>query len=340
MNVLVTGGGGFLGGAIVRRLVARGDRVRTLQRSAYPWHDTLGVRGIRGDLADRQAVRRAVAGCDAVLHVAAKAGVWGDYDAFYQANVVGTRNVVQACRQEEVRWLVYTSSPSVVFDGRDERGIDESAPYPKRYLAHYPATKALAEQHVLAANGDALKTVALRPHLIWGPGDPHLVPRIIDRARRGRLRLVGRRGNLVDSTYVDNAAWAHVIALDRLDADGTCAGKAYFISNGEPLPMAELINRILAAAGLPPITRHVSPRVAYAVGAGLEATYRLLPLEGEPMMTRFVARQLATQHWFDLTAARRDLGYRPNISLDEGMRRLANHLQHVATDKPAPSRKA
>ncbi|RIK76784.1 MAG: 3-beta hydroxysteroid dehydrogenase [Planctomycetota bacterium] len=328
MKVLVTGGGGFLGGAIVRRLVARGDAVRTLQRGEYPALAVLGVECVRGDLSDAALVQAAVRGCDAVIHTAAKAGVWGPFEDYYRANVVGTRNVLAACRAVGVKRLVYTSSPSVVFDGRDEAGIDETAPYPARYLAHYPRTKAEAERAVLAANGPELATVALRPHLIWGPGDPHLLPRLVARAQSGKLRLVARDDNLVDSTYVDNAALAHVLALDALSqADAwhraACAGRAYFISNGEPLPMAELVNKLLAAKGVPPVTRTVSPRLAYAAGAMLDMLYKLLGRRDEPPITRFVARQLSTSHWYDLTAARRDLGYEAEVSLAEGLARIA-----------------
>jgi 2-alkyl-3-oxoalkanoate reductase len=324
MIVLVTGGGGFLGQAIVRRLLARGDAVRTLQRGDYPALAALGAMCIRGDLTDAETVRRAVTGCDAVIHTAAKAGVWGPYDEYYRANVLGTQNVLDACLSAGVPRLVYTSSPSVVFSGEDENGIDESAPYPARYLTHYPQTKAEAERRVLAENNSKLATVALRPHLIWGPGDPHLLPRLVERAKSGKLRLIARTDNLVDSTYVDNAALAHVLALDRLvDHASPCAGRAYFISNGEPLPMAELINKLLAAKGVAPVTRTISPKLAYAAGAVLETVYKLLGRTTEPPITRFVARQLSTAHWYDLTAAKRDLGYKPEITIDEGLRRLA-----------------
>lgn len=322
MKVLVTGGGGFLGGAIVRRLLAAGHQVRSLQRGDYPALAALGVEQCRADLANRDAVARAVKGCDAVIHCAAKAGVWGRFADYYRANILGTENIVAACQSSGVSRLVFTSSPSVVFDGRDENGIAESAPYPARYLAHYPRTKAAAEQMVLAANGAQLATVALRPHLIWGPGDPHLLPRLVSRARAGKLRLVNRQDNLVDSTYVDNAALAHELALTRLAPDAACTGRAYFISNGEPLPMGELVNRLLAAQGVAPVTRSVSPRTAYAAGALLEWAYRLSGRSGEPRITRFVARQLSTAHWFDLSAARRDLGYQPEVSFAEGLSRL------------------
>lgn len=326
MNVLVTGGGGFLGGAIVRRLLDRGHHVRSFQRGEYAQLAAWGVELLRGDLADAEAVDRAVAGCELVFHVAAKAGVWGPHAEYYRANVLGTQNVIAACRHHGVTKLIYTSSPSVVFNGHDENGIDESAPYPSRHLAHYGQTKAEAERLVLAANGASLATVALRPHLIFGPGDPHLVPRIVARARAGRLRLIGRGDNLVDCTYIDNAADAHLLAADAVAPGSACAGKAYFISNGEPLPIAELVNRILAAAHRPPVRRAISPQVAYAIGALLELIYGTLRLRAEPLLTRFVVRQLATAHWFDLTAAHRDLGYRPLVPLGEAFRRLEESL--------------
>ena len=326
MKALVTGGGGFLGSAIVRRLIARGDTVRTFQRGYYPELEKLGVECIRGDLTDGVAVQFAVRDVDVVFHVAAKAGVWGRYADYHQSNVEATNNMLRSAADAAVTRLVFTSSPSVVFDGTDENGINESAPYPKKYLSNYPQTKTIAEKAVLTANSPTFATVALRPHLIWGPGDPHLVPRIIARAKSGRLRIVGNGQNLVDSTYIDNAADAHLLAADHLHPGAPCAGKAYFLSNGEPLPMADLLNRILAAAGLPPVTRSISAKKAYVVGAMLEGIHQILNLKSEPPMTRFVARQLSTAHWFDLTAIQRDLGYRATVSIDEGMRRLAASL--------------
>ena len=324
-TILVTGAGGFLGGAIARKLRARGDAVVGFQRGSYPALDALGVRSIRGNLADPAAVLSAVEGCDAVIHVAAKAGVWGPYDAYYQANTVGTQNIIDACQKAGIKRLVYTSTPSVVHAGGDLEGVDESAPYAEHFETAYPKTKALAEKAVLAANGAEMSTVALRPHLIWGPGDNHLVPRILDRAKRGRLAFVGDGANLLDSVFVDNAADAHLLALDRLTPDAACAGKAYFISNGEPLRADDLVNRIVVAGGLPPVTRYVRFGLAYAIGAVLEVIFKILPL-GEPPMTRFVARQLSTSHYYDLTAAQRDLDYAPAISIDAGMQLLATAL--------------
>jgi len=327
MRALVTGGGGFLGGVMVRMLRQRGDEVVSYSRGTYPELDRLGAEQKCGDLGDADAVMRAAAGCDTVFHVAAMAGIWGAYADFYRANVIGTENVIAACRANGIGRLVHTSSPSVVFDGRDVEGGDESLPYPESFEAHYPRTKALAEQIVLAANSPDLATTALRPHLIWGPGDNHLVPRIIARAKQGRLRRIGNRPCLVDTVYVDNAATAHLLAADRLAPGSPPAGRAYFISNGEPIPLWEMVNRILAAAGLPPVERTVSPGLAYAAGVVCEALWGALRLSGEPPMTRFVAHELATAHWFDISAARRDFGYEPEVSLDEGLVRLRSWLR-------------
>jgi nucleoside-diphosphate-sugar epimerase len=323
MNALVTGGGGFLGGAVVRLLLARGDRVRSFTRSRYPWLDELGVEQVFGDLSDPEAVANAVEGMDVAFHVAAKAGVWGRHADFVSTNLTGTENVLAACKRHAVRRLVYTSTPSVVHGGGSLEGADESAPYPKHFEASYPETKAKAEQAVLAANGPDLATVSLRPHLIWGPGDPHLIPRVIARAKAGKLRRVGRDPVKVDITYVDNAAAAHVLAADKLAPGAPPAGKAYFLSNGEPVELWEFINRVLAAAGQPPLTRSVSLWKAKLAGRVLETVYRWFRLPGEPPMTRFVASQLGTSHWYDISAARRDLGYEPRVTVEDGLRRLA-----------------
>jgi len=329
MKVLVTGGGGFLGGAIVRLLRERGDSVRSFSRGSYPALESLGVEQVRGDLGDPSAVAKATEGCEVIFHVAAKAGVWGPWSEYFQANVIGTQNVLAACRTHGIRKLVFTSSPSITFAGVDQNSVNESEPYPKKFLAHYPHTKSIAEKAVLTANGSDLATVALRPHLIWGPGDPHIIPRLVDRARAGKLRQIGREPKLVDTTFVDNAAQAHLQAADRLDIGSPIAGRAFYLSQGEPEPMWDFVNRVLAVHGLPPVTRSVSPRIAYLAGTILEWIYRVLPLKGEPPITRFVAKQLSTAHWYDLTAAKRDLGYEPRVSTAEGFRRLASSMHRV-----------
>lgn len=336
MNALVTGGGGFLGKAIVYRLLARGDRVRSLARSSYPELREAGVETLQGDVSDAGAVERAVEGCDVVFHVAARVGAWGPRSEYVRTNVTGTENVLAACRRHAVAKLVYTSTPSVVHAGGDIEGADESLPYAEHFESAYPETKAEAERRVLAANGKTLSTLALRPHLMWGPGDNHLIPRLLARARAGRVRLIGRRDKLVDATYIDNAAEAHMQAADRLHPDAACAGRAYFIAQGEPFPSGELLNAILQAAGLPPETRRVPTSVAWCAGALAEAVYHLLGREEEPPLTRFVARQLATAHWYDLGAARRDLGYSPSISTREGLARLREHF-HAEARAATPS---
>lgn len=323
-KILVTGGGGFLGKAIIEQLHARGLKVRSFSRSDYLELRRFGTEHFRGDLANPDTLKKAIDGCDIVFHTAALAGVWGPYSAYHKANVVGTQNVIDACRAAGVKRLIYTSSPSVVFDGSDMQGIDETAPYPTRFHANYPKTKALAEQMVLAANDAKLATVSLRPHLIWGPGDHHLVPRILARARS--LRIIGGANKKVDSVYIDNAADAHLLAAGRLRPDSPIAGKAYFITNGEPRPMWDLVNGILAAGKLPPVTRGVSRGMAFKSAALLEFFYSLFGIEGEPRLTRFVAREMTTAHWFDITAARRDLNYAPHVTIDEGLSRLAAWL--------------
>ncbi len=331
-NILVTGGGGFLGKAIVRQLLEKGHQVASFSRGTYPELDALGVNQFSGDITNAGAVKDAVRGRDAVFHVAAKPGVWGAFKDYFQPNVIGTRYVISACRSCRVPMLVYTSSPSVVFDGGDMHGVDESVPYPAHYHAPYPQTKAMAEQAVMAAADGELKTVVLRPHLIWGPGDNHLVPRII--ARANSLRQVGEGKNRVDTIYIDNAARAHVLAMQALEKNPSVSGKVYFISDDDPISLWKMINRILDAGGKPPLTRSISTRTAYCIGALLEWAYRTFKISGEPRMTRFVARELATSHWFNISAAKRDLGYSAEISIDEGMHRLKVWLMESASLSP------
>lgn len=330
MNALVTGGGGFLGKAIVGRLLARGAQVRVLARGAYAELAAQGVDVRRGDVADDATVTDALSGCDVVFHAAARPGVWGPPAAFHRTNVMGTLAILRACRRLGVRRLVYTSSPSVVFDGTDQQGVDESAPYPRRYEAVYPLTKAIAERAVLAANGPELATAALRPHLIWGPGDNHLIPRLLARARAGRLWKVGRTPRYVDTTYIDDAAAAHLLAADRLAPGAPIAGRVFFISQGQPVLLWEFIDQILASAGLPPVRRRIPAAAAYALGWWLELVYATLAVRTEPPMTRFLARQLSTAHWFNIDAARRDLDYVPQVSIEEGLRRLAESHGNAA----------
>ena len=330
MKFLVTGGGGFLGQALCRALVERGHDVASFNRGHYPALEALGVEQLRGDLADRDAVMAAFdGGFEAVFHNAAKAGAWGSYESYHSANVVGTQRVLDACRAHGIAKLVYTSTPSVTHRATHpvEGGTAETVPYGEGFKAPYAATKAVAEKAVLAANDASLATVALRPRLIWGPGDQQILPRLVERANAGRLRIVGSGDNLVDTTYIDNAARAHLDAFDHLAPGAACAGKAYFISNGEPWPMREVLNALLRAAGAPEVRKRLPFAAAYAVGAACEGLWRLLPLRGEPPMTRFLAEQLATTHWYSMAPARRDFGYVPGVSMAEGMDRLTKALR-------------
>ncbi len=326
MKILVTGGGGFLGQALCRGLVERGHAVTSFNRGHYPALDAIGVRQIAGDLADRDAVMAAFAGgFDAVFHNAAKAGTWGSYHSYHQANVVGTENVVLACQHHAIGKLVYTSTPSVTHRGTHpvEGGTAETVPYGQDFNAHYVSTKTIAEKIVLEANDhhDFL-TVALRPRLIWGPGDNQILPRLVERAKAGRLRIIGSGDNMVDTTFIDNAAQAHFDAFEHLAPGAACAGKAYFISNGEPLPMREVLNGLLRAAGAPIVTKHLPFGVAYAIGVVCEGLWSALPLNGEPPMTRFLAEQLSTSHWYSMAPATQDFGYLPKVSMAEGLEQL------------------
>ncbi len=323
MRALVTGGGGFLGRYIVEQLVARGDHVRVFSRQRYVELEQLGVVSHTGDLQDASAVAAACEGIDIVFHAAALPGIWGPWKLFHGVNTLGTQNVIEGCRRHGIGRLVFTSSPSVVYDGHDHLGADESLPYATKFLCHYPHSKALAEQAVLAANGVAgLATCALRPHLIWGPRDTQLIPRLIERAKRGQLRRVSDGNNLISMVYVENAARAHLQAGDALSLTSPVAGQAYFINEPDPVNLWDWVNTLLGHAGLPPITRSISASTATAIGAVLEGAYGLLRIDSEPRMTRFLASQLSRSHWYRVEKAQRDFGFESLVSIEDGLRSL------------------
>ena len=331
MRALVTGGGGFLGLYIVEQLLARGDDVRVFCRGEYDSLKQLGVETVRGDIQDEAKVAAACDGIDAVFHVAAVPGVWGPWDHYHSINTLGTENVIAGCRQHDVAKLIYTSSPSVIYDGNEHLGANESLPYPDSYLCHYPHSKALAERAVIAANGtDGLATCSLRPHLIWGPRDNHLIPRLIQRAKSGRLRRVGEGENLISMSYVENAAAAHMQACDKLEPGSPVAGQCYFINEPEPVKLWPWVDKILALGGIAPIRKTISEKAATRIGATLEKIYGLLRIKSEPPMTRFVAAQLSSSHYYDVSKAQRDFGYDPTVSFEEGMRRLKPLVEHLA----------
>jgi len=329
MKVFVTGGGGFLGLAIVEQLTEAGYEVVTFSRGQYRALDDLRVVHHRGDLSDYPALTKALQGCEGVFHVASKVGMWGSYTDFYEANVNGTKNILKACSAQNIRHLVFTSSPSVVYDG-ETQGEDESLPYPSKYYAYYPKTKALAEQAILKANSPALTTCALRPHLVWGPKDPHFLPRIFERRRKNKLRLLGSGNYLVDTIYIDNAAHAHLQAFEAMLKDPqSVGGKAYFISQDEPITIRNFIDRLLATGDLPPVDRTIHPKVALWAGWILQTTYRMLNIQTEPLLTPFIAKQLSSSHWYDISAAKRDFGYYPKVSINEGMNRLKEWVKSI-----------
>ena len=326
MRVLVTGGGGFLGRHVVEHCLARGHRVTALGRGEYPEVEALGAGTVRADLERPEQVEAAVAGHDAVVHVAAKTGVFGPRESFFGPNVRGTENVIAACRAAGIARLVHTGSPSSTFDGRDHLRVDRDLPHARRFLSPYPESKAASEALVLAANGPGLATCVLRPHLIFGPGDPHLIPRLLERGRSRQLAIVGDGTNEVSLSWAPDAAAAHVDALERLDPGAPHAGRAYFIAQRDPVVLWEWINALFGRLGILPVSRHVPLRVAYGLGFCLEQAWRLLRRPGEPRMTRFVALQLARSHSYDPSPAERDFGYRETVTMAEATERLVEHL--------------
>lgn len=336
--VFITGASGFIGGKIAERLLREGRKVKVLARRPLPDLEKLDAVIIPGDLENPAALRQGCEGAATVFHVAGRVGVWGPADEFFKINVEGTRNVIAACRAAGVRRLVYTSSPSVVYHGGDLAGVDESAPLCTAAPCAYPTSKAAAERLVTAANSPELATVSLRPHLVWGPGDKNVVPRVLALAKKGRLKIIGSGRNKVDVTHITNVVDAHLLAelalgksqiSDLKSQMPAAAGRAYFITNGEPVVLWDWINQLLRGVGSPEISKHISLGAAYTAGGVLEALWRMLPLKGEPPMTRFVAKEMATDHWFDISAARRDLGYNPRVTMAAGTAELIEHLNQT-----------
>ncbi len=326
-RAVVTGGGGFIGKALVHALTMRGVEVRVVGRSRYPDLDKKDIVCLQGDIRDQDFLEQAFAGADTVFHVAAKAGIWGERREYFSINLEGTANVLEACRQNQVSRLVYTSTPSVVFAQNDLQGVDESAPYATRPLCHYAASKILAEQAVLRANGPEMQTIALRPHLVWGPGDHHLIPRLLARGREQALKIIGTGENRVDITYIDNAVHAHLLAADNLCTSKTGAGQAFFIGQESPVHLWAWINELFSRLDVPVVRKRVPLAVAVAAGAVLEGIFSALGKSDEPRMTRFLAYQLAQSHWFSHQRAEKILGYQPLVSTQTGMNNLVEWLR-------------
>jgi 2-alkyl-3-oxoalkanoate reductase len=334
VKILVTGATSLLARTTAEILLARGDDVVCLQRGC----STLAAEQVTADIRDATAVQRAAAGCDAIVHAAAKVGVIGSWDDYRAINVDGTNNVLAAARAAGIERMVYVSSPSVAHGGDAIAGLGATPPVLGRKHAFYAESKALAEQAALAANTSGLAVVAIRPHLVWGPGDTQLVGRIVDRARSGRLALVGGGAALIDTTYITNAAESLVAALDRVRPGAACAGRAYVIANGEPRPIRDLIAGICAAANVTFAPRDVPLAIAKVVGSLVERAWTISRRSTEPPLTRFLAEQLGTAHWFDPRPARDDLGWTPRITIDEGLEALAAWVQRTRdlANRPSP----
>jgi nucleoside-diphosphate-sugar epimerase len=329
---LVIGGTGFLGSEIVRQLLERGEQVRIFCRRPpeEPSHADI----VLGNLSNRQSLSDACRGVETVYHTASLPSISVHWKPFYETNIVGTQNVMDACFENGVRRLIYTSSASVTFDCQPQKGVDESAPYPDRWFAHYPHSKAIAEKMILDSvsasrqtSGVPLLTCALRPHLIIGHRDRHLFPRLFARAKRGRLFRVGDGSNLIDIIFVENAALAHIQAAEALtDVSSPVNGHAYYISQGKPVNCWNWINEILTIKGLPKVQRSISLKTAWQFGLVLEGWYKLFCLSGEPLMTRFLAAQLAQTHYLNISNAKKDFGYEPKLSYEDGMELLTQKL--------------
>jgi nucleoside-diphosphate-sugar epimerase len=322
--VLVTGASGYLGNAVAALLIDRGHEVRTLQRRPS------GVRGaddVRGSVTDAARVAEAVTSMDAVVHLAAKVSLAGDPAEFVRVNVGGTRTVLDAAERAGVSRVVHISSPSVGHAGRSLAGVGAERADPAGSRGEYARTKAIAENLALARSSTRMPVVAIRPHIVWGPGDTQLIERLVERARRGVLPLIGDGTALIDTTYIDNAAGGIAAALGRAPE---AAGQALVLTNGEPRTVAELFERICGAAGVPAPRRRVPAWAAGAAGAAVERVWARRPGGDEPPMTRFLAEQLSTAHWFDQRHTRAVLEWSPGVTLDEGFARLARHYGRSA----------
>jgi nucleoside-diphosphate-sugar epimerase len=333
MRILVTGGGGFLGTHIIKELLKNPRYIVTnFSRHNYSHLEEIGVPTIRGDLTNPADVEKALLqGFDAIFHVAALAGVWGRYQDFYNINYLGTKNLIEAAEAQGVQRFIYTSTPSVVFGRDDLLGVDEECPYPKEFLTPYAETKSMAEKLVLQKNNSkTFLTCALRPHLIWGPGDPHLFPRVIQKGKEGKLRIVGDGENLVDIIYVENAAMAHVQAFEHLAPSSRVCGEAYFVGQERPVKLWDFINQVLGYVKIEPVMKAIDVTTAYRLGWFFEKVFKAAGIQKpEPPMTRFVALNLGKSHYFSHAKAKRDFGYSPRVSIEEGLKRTFALREHL-----------
>ncbi len=323
MNILVTGAGGFLGFYIARDLKELGHKVYNFSRSHHRDLDQLEITTRIGNLNNPESIEKALKNIDAVFHVAGKVAMWGKWDDFYQTNTIGTKNLVEACKKKGIKKFIYTSTPSVVFGEGDILGEDENLEYPKKYLSLYAKSKMLAEKYVLDQNSENFLTCALRPHLIFGPRDKNIIPRLIEASKKNKLKVVGDGENLVDIIYVENAAQAHIQAFEQLSTDSKVAGSSYFIAQERPVKLWDFINQILQINGQSPITKKIPTNTAYRVGAIIEFFLKLFRVWNiHPPMTRFVALQLGKSHYFSHKKAQTDFNYSPSISIEEAIEKI------------------
>ena len=338
-KVIVTGGGGFLGFAVIKHIQKefKNAEIVSISRNFYQELEKKGVKQIEADISKQDDIKESFfEKQDLVFHIAAKAGVWGDYDDYYAINFLGTKYIADICLKKNIP-LVYTSSPSVVFSGEDMEGVDESVSYPekpekreksektKKFLSHYSKTKALAEQYILKLCKEGLRAIILRPHLIWGPLDNHLVPKILKRSNK--LFKIKNRRNLVDTIYIDNAAYGHILSAKKIIQDGSSSGKIYFLSQDEPIYVFDMIDGILKAGGKDRVKKEAPYFLVYFAAFLIEKIYKLFRIKKEPLITRFIVKELSSSHWFDISHAKKDLGYTPLVSTKKGLEELKNHLQ-------------
>jgi nucleoside-diphosphate-sugar epimerase len=332
MKILVTGGMGFVGHNLVRQLIADGHEVHALGRSPHPPAEKLlpQLQYHCHDLSLNCTFEDWFDEVDTVFHVAAKAGMGGKEEDYRLANLVATELLLKTCQSRGVSRFIYTSTPSVTFSRKPICGGDESLPYSNENISSYAWTKSLAEQKVLSANDrSGMRTLALRPHLIWGAGDPHLLPRVISRHRRGKLKRVGDGKNKVDLTHIDNVVHAHLCAFESMISDPALGGRAYFIGQNEPVNLWNWLDQVFIEIDLPPLQKSVSYQTAYLLGGILEKTWGLFSIKSDPPMTRFVASQLAHDHWFSGTAAEQDLKYQPVIGMADALHKTLPWLQSL-----------
>ena len=313
--------------ALIKRLISDGHQVTSYSRKEYPLHWALGISSVQADIRDLDALEKACKGMDVVYHLAAKVGIWGNYSDYESVNVTGTFNVIRACRSQGVRRIVFTSTSAVVFEGKDLEGINESQPYPEDLGSHYAASKAVAERMIIEANSEELKTISLRPHLVWGPYDAHLIPGILKRVNSGKMRRIGDQEHFIDTTYIDNMIDALVLAMVALEKNPKAAGEVLFITNGEPARVWDFMNSIVQIAGHPPIQKKTPEKMALLAAGFSEWAHRFFKIKSEPFMTRYAIQEMITNHWFDISKARELLGYNPRVSYAEGFKYLKEYLK-------------